>query len=155
MVNIDHVGLPSGKQLQHVIFDVKMTDADQDLIIVPSVTVSQGLYDDDEQVADEWPSLISPKIFCNLFPYHILFDDQMRIKQCGVTIQKMSHYKVNPGNDIRYELTDYLISSLLSFSSFTQYSHVDPPTTTGLPSFSHIQCNTESFLPINLFIYIG
>ena len=114
-MNVDHVGLPSGKQLQHVIFDVKMTDADQDMLIVPSVTVSQGLYDDDE-VAEEWPSLISPKIFCNLFPYHILFDDKMRIKQCGVTIQKMSHYKVNPGNDIRYKLIDYLISSLVSFS---------------------------------------
>ena len=115
VVNVDHVGLPSGKQLQHVIFDVKMTDADQDMLIVPSVTVSQGLYDDDE-VAEEWPSLISPKIFCNLFPYHILFDDKMRIKQCGVTIQKMSHYKVNPGNDIRYKLIDYLISSLVLFS---------------------------------------
>ena len=114
VVKVDHVGLPSGKQLQHVIFDVKMTDVDQNLIIVPSVTVSQGLYDE-EEVADEWPSLISPKIFCNLFPYHILFDDEMRIKQCGVTIQKMSHYKVNPGNVIRHKLIDYLIISLTQF----------------------------------------
>ena len=100
ILSIDFVNLPSGKKLQHVIFDVTMRlDGDDKLIQVPSVTVSQG----DLPILEKTgflggcESFISPRLFCRLFPYHILFDDTLRIKQCGVTIQKMSHSKVEPG----------------------------------------------------------
>lgn len=33
---------------------------------------------------------VSPKFFCELFPFHIVIDMNMRIKQCGLSVQKMS-----------------------------------------------------------------
>ncbi len=35
--------------------------------------------------------------FCELFPYHILFDRKLVIKQCGLSLRKLSHNMVRPG----------------------------------------------------------
>ena len=32
---------------------------------------------------------MSPKTFCNAFPFHIIFDNQMYIKQCGTSIARL------------------------------------------------------------------
>lgn len=32
---------------------------------------------------------ISAEQFCNAFPYHIIFDSNLRIKQCGLMIQRL------------------------------------------------------------------
>ncbi len=36
-------------------------------------------------------SLITPRSFCELFPFHILFDSDLVIKQCGSNIARWSH----------------------------------------------------------------
>ena len=33
--------------------------------------------------------MMSPKTFCNAFPFHIIFDKQMQIKQCGTSISRV------------------------------------------------------------------
>ena len=33
--------------------------------------------------------MMSPKTFCNAFPFHIIFDKQMFIKQCGTSISRV------------------------------------------------------------------
>ena len=33
--------------------------------------------------------MISQKTFCNAFPFHIIFDRQMFIKQCGASIERV------------------------------------------------------------------
>ena len=103
VIKIDFAELPSGKRLQHVVFDVKMRlEGDDQLVQIPSVTVTQESLPVLEQTGfiDSSKSFISPTLFCNLFPYHILFDDTLRIKQCGVTIQKMSHNQVQSGKTV-------------------------------------------------------
>ncbi len=41
-------------------------------------------------------AIIPTTAFCNLFPYHILFDDSMTIKQCGTILTRMSHNVIRP-----------------------------------------------------------
>ena len=40
----------------------------------------------------EYPesTIISGKIFCDLFPFHVVFDKDLVIKQCGIKLQKMA-----------------------------------------------------------------
>ena len=40
----------------------------------------------------EYPesTIISGKIFCDLFPFHVVFDKDLIIKQCGIKLQKMA-----------------------------------------------------------------
>lgn len=33
--------------------------------------------------------IMSPKTFCNAFPFHIIFDSQMNIRQCGTSIARL------------------------------------------------------------------
>ena len=33
--------------------------------------------------------MMSPKTFCNAFPFHIIFDKQLLIKQCGTSISRV------------------------------------------------------------------
>ena len=35
-------------------------------------------------------TIISGKIFCDLFPFHVVFDKDLVIKQCGIKLQKMA-----------------------------------------------------------------
>ena len=35
-------------------------------------------------------TIISGKIFCDLFPFHVVFDKDLIIKQCGIKLQKMA-----------------------------------------------------------------
>ena len=35
-------------------------------------------------------TIINGKIFCDLFPFHVVFDKDLIIKQCGTKLQKMS-----------------------------------------------------------------
>ena len=39
-------------------------------------------------------SYISPRNFCTVFPYHVIFDSNLLIKQCGVQLQKCCPYIV-------------------------------------------------------------
>lgn len=43
---------------------------------------------------------ISAQQFCHAFPYHIIFDNTLKIKQCGLMIQKMLHQRVEVGSCI-------------------------------------------------------
>ncbi|KAJ8301515.1 hypothetical protein KUTeg_020502 [Tegillarca granosa] len=43
---------------------------------------------------------ISAKQFCHAFPYHIIFDNTLKIKQCGLMIQKMLQQRVEVGAHI-------------------------------------------------------
>ncbi|XP_041348520.1 guanylate cyclase soluble subunit beta-2-like [Gigantopelta aegis] len=35
--------------------------------------------------------------FCSVFPYHIIFNEKLVIRQCGVMVQKMSHMNIQEG----------------------------------------------------------
>ena len=35
-------------------------------------------------------TIINGKIFCDLFPFHVVFDKDLIIKQCGTKLQKMT-----------------------------------------------------------------
>ncbi len=35
-------------------------------------------------------TIIDGKVLCDLFPFHVVFDRQLVIKQCGSKLQKMS-----------------------------------------------------------------
>ena len=45
---------------------------------------------------------ISSEQFCNAFPYHIIFDSELQIKQCGMMIQRL----------LRVPITDQFMGNL-------------------------------------------
>lgn len=45
---------------------------------------------DESFFSSDVEGLLSPAILCRIFPFHILFDNQLRVKQCGSTVYHMS-----------------------------------------------------------------
>ncbi|XP_045165881.1 guanylate cyclase soluble subunit beta-2-like isoform X5 [Mercenaria mercenaria] len=86
--------ISGGKTQEHVTFRVVLTRQDD----TKSLTEFQPSF----------PSefFISAEQFCNAFPYHIIFDSNLEIKQCGMMIQRLLRTQVTEQNmcDI-FELT--------------------------------------------------
>ena len=59
------------------------SDIPVDDIATRSVVTSLQLYPDYKT------ALIGPQVFCNLFPFHVVFDEELTIRQCGANIQKL------------------------------------------------------------------
>ena len=84
--------LESGSVREHVVFIVELQNAE------------------DQKKELEIPNtfknnVLSANHFCSAFPYHIVFDEHMHIKQCGAMIPKILNTAVHP---------DSLITSLFS-----------------------------------------
>ncbi|ELU08873.1 hypothetical protein CAPTEDRAFT_19651 [Capitella teleta] len=50
---------------------------------------------------------IQPKTFCNIFPFHVLFDEDLVVKQCGANVARWSHSSLN--NDTILRLSDLFV----------------------------------------------
>ena len=82
----------NGEVESHVTFDVtiledRTTSASSrrsDDVISRAVVTSAPLFPQRQHSA-----LIGPQVFCNLFPFHVVFDKQLVIRQCGANIQKL------------------------------------------------------------------
>lgn len=94
VVSIKKIEREHGGVENHVTFDVT---------ILEDMTSSRGRMDDATMTdvthcavaspialfPTQRSALIGPQVFCNLFPFHVVFDDQLVIRQCGANIQKL------------------------------------------------------------------
>lgn len=99
---------------EHAIFTVKLTKMDGEAI----------------QISNEIPcikpsvpkqTLIHSKQFCSIFPYHIVFDPEFNIKQCGSMIQLLLKTRIEKGIKVTslFELTHPRVQlSLENIKSF-------------------------------------
>lgn len=73
----------------HIIKQAVTTEAPADNSIVrpPAITVIPA--PQPHSLFTEGAAFITPKLFCEIFPFHIVFDSQLVIKQYGMNIQKM------------------------------------------------------------------
>jgi guanylate cyclase soluble subunit beta len=47
---------------------------------------------------------IQPKTFCNIFPFHVLFDENLVVKQCGANVARWSQSSLTrDGNGLRLD----------------------------------------------------
>ena len=90
--NISKKQIDGGKTQEHVVFKVILQDKASD---DKSKQKCQTL-------VPSFPSQfkISAEQFCGAFPYHLIFDDKMKIQQCGLSIQRLINRKVKPGSNI-------------------------------------------------------
>ena len=91
------VNMLDGHTQHHVTFRVDIVDDD-----VKSSVASAAL-DDNSSYHKQQPQLqplttlykegatplISPQLFCQLFPFHIVFNSELVIQQCGMNLQKL------------------------------------------------------------------
>ena len=91
-----------GKVQDHVTFRCRVKDKESS---TGKDTEQKGTLAKTKQekgfIPDE--TVISAKTFCHLFPFHIVFDDQLIIKQCGLNVQRMCVVDVSDNNT---KLTD-------------------------------------------------
>lgn len=99
---------------EHAIFTVKLTKMDGEAIQksneIPCITPSVPKQ-----------TLIQSKQFCSIFPYHIVFDPEFNIKQCGSMIQILLNTRIEKGIKVTslFELTHPRVQlSLENINSF-------------------------------------
>ena len=63
-------------------------------------------------------TFITPSQFCELFPFHIIFDRTLTIKQCGLNIYKITHMRSHVGKKMNDVFQ--LIKPRMSFT----YDHI-------------------------------
>jgi len=88
VTSISEQEMASGKKQHHVIFKVS------GVLGKSKAKKGAGAEDENEnRIALPEETIITAEVFCNLFPFHIVFDMDLVIKQCGVNIQKMAYLK--------------------------------------------------------------
>lgn len=66
-------------------------------------------------------SIIQAKHFCSIFPYHLVFDRDFEIKQCGTMIQVLLKLKLEKGTQmtslfkLSYPRVDFTLDNLQAF----------------------------------------
>ena len=78
--------MANGQQQHHVTFKVSG-------VLGKNASVHVTEDENDNKIALPEETIITAELFCNLFPFHIVFDMDLIIKQCGVNIQKMAYLK--------------------------------------------------------------
>ena len=94
--------LDHNKVQYHVTFKIDYAReelVDNKLQMVVPYSEENGLLSS-QKLSTEPDILIPSKAFCDLFPYHILFNDSMTIKQCGTFLSRMSHSVISPGEKL-------------------------------------------------------
>ena len=66
---------------------------------------------------DEWP--ITPSLFQNCFPFHIIFDKDMVIQHMGISLKRLYPWAISS----RSKITDYFIVERPAIPAFT-YQHI-------------------------------
>ena len=77
--------------------------------------------------------LVTPETFCNLFPFHMLFDRDLVISQCGVAVQRMFGVDVTEEpkmNEIFTIVHPRMICSFENILGFINASYVLEETAT-------------------------
>lgn len=111
MQSTEKYQIEGGKLQEHVIFKVTLLDE--------HVTTMSRIKS--EPVHPTGPLQISVIQFCNALPYHILFDKNLIIKQCGNMIQELMHVCVDPGVkvsavfEIKHPFMDFTIENIRTF----------------------------------------
>ena len=91
MVKEEEESLADGRTQYHVTFRVTWTSGEtDDLTNAPGPEVSIRA----SEASHNW---MTPKLFCSLFPYHVVFDEGMCIVQWGVNIARMTGIHLTPG----------------------------------------------------------
>ena len=79
------VTMLDGQQKQHTTFRVEIIDH------TPGRAENTALTDAPNQplsAFSDLKSFLTPKMFCDVFPFHVVFDRNLIIQQCGVNIKK-------------------------------------------------------------------
>ncbi|XP_071178793.1 guanylate cyclase soluble subunit beta-2-like [Mytilus edulis] len=108
----------------HVIFTVKLSKNDGNTT-VNNKEDSSTIENNKELVCirPTFPkqTIIQAKHFCNIFPYHLIFDENFVIKQCGSMIQILLKTKMERGSsltslfDLTYPRVDFTLTNLMAF----------------------------------------
>ena len=95
VIDIEEISLKAGKVQEHVTFKVMLNDKPSSGRDTDSKSeLGQAALNNDAPVVPFNPCFpdkvnITPEAFCQVFPYHILFDKDLIIKQTGVKIQQL------------------------------------------------------------------
>ena len=76
----------------HVTFEVTILDESISVAKPCSSVVdvaTRSVVTSPQLLPDYHSALIGPQVFCNLFPFHVVFDEELTIRQCGANIQKL------------------------------------------------------------------
>ena len=106
VVNVEKLALKGDSFVHHVTFNVMCTDMKDDIttndikgkqirnIKKRALKKSKAIGKTDLFCVPDAP-LISCQDFCEIFPYHILFDSKLVIKQCGSAVLRWSNLDTN------------------------------------------------------------
>lgn len=82
--------IEGGKPQEHVVFKVTLDDIENDNQSICPADIFTPVFPKEFHISSEQ--------FCNAFPYHIIFNDKLRVRQCGLMIQKLPNLKVTEGS---------------------------------------------------------
>lgn len=92
--------LEDGRKQNNVKFKVKLHEAKRERTqSLLNVRDEEGVSREAAAVSPYYngQNLINPRTFCHLFPFHLLFNNNLEIKQMGVNIYRLSHKTVRSG----------------------------------------------------------
>ncbi|KAK3102962.1 hypothetical protein FSP39_015315 [Pinctada imbricata] len=111
--NISQHQIEDGKTQQHVVFRVTLHNKSNEK------NAQQSL----DRISPYFPAQfkISGLQFCSAFPYHLIFDEKMAIRQCGLSIQRLIGCKIKPGVSVHQYFTmihprmDFTVTNIQEF----------------------------------------
>ncbi|KAL5013480.1 hypothetical protein ScPMuIL_007750, partial [Solemya velum] len=84
--------IKGGKSQEHVVFKVTLDDIHNTNRSLCQANVFTPVFPKEFHISSEQ--------FCGAFPYHIIFDDKLRVRQCGLMIQKLLHINIADGSEM-------------------------------------------------------
>ena len=118
VISISRQPIEGGLDQEHVTFLVKLQDIDKAPIISPNQI---------EVFEPGGDNVICADHICKAFPYHIVFDENLRIKQCGEMIPKILHLRVKVDTpiinvfDIIHPPMKFKLENILTFINSVFY----------------------------------
>lgn len=118
VISISKQQIEGGLDQEHVIFLVKLKDIDKKKILDNCLNVFQS---------NGSQTSLNTSHFCKAFPYHIVFDENLEIKQCGDMIPKILHMylKANTSMTALFDITHppmkFKLENILTFINSVFY----------------------------------
>ncbi|XP_071136356.1 guanylate cyclase soluble subunit beta-2-like [Mytilus edulis] len=118
VISISKQQIEGGLDQEHVIFLVKLKDIDKKKIPDNCLNVFQS---------NGSQTSLNTSHFCKAFPYHIVFDENLEIKQCGDMIPKILHMclKANTSMTTLFDITHppmkFKLENILTFINSVFY----------------------------------